>query len=216
MKVHIVYCHPSERSITSEIRDAFIKGLKDSKKDYTISDLYRKGFITDMSEAEYLRDAFYKIELPLPQDVLDEQALVNAADALVFIYPVFWTEAPAKLVGWFDRVWSFGFAYGAKRVAEASVDKAKEKPKNLYNETLPMKTLEKTLVIAIAGNTEKVLHTQGRLQAMKNVMLADRINERAKHKAFVLLGGTERNDVELREQMREKHKRTAYQLALDL
>jgi hypothetical protein len=23
-----------------------------------------------------------------------------------------WAEAPAKLVGWFDRVWSHGFAWG--------------------------------------------------------------------------------------------------------
>jgi NAD(P)H dehydrogenase (quinone) len=108
--VHIVYCHPSEDSLTAEIRDAFIKGLEDSGKSYTISDLYKQGFKADMTEAEYLRDAYYNDALPLADDVLAEQALIYASDALAFIYPVFWTEAPAKLVGWFDRVWSYGYA----------------------------------------------------------------------------------------------------------
>ena len=71
-------------------------------------------FKTDMSEKEYLRDSNYSTEPGLESDVLAEQAKINSADAIVFIYPVFWTEAPAKLVGWFDRVWSYGFAYGDK------------------------------------------------------------------------------------------------------
>ena len=79
-----------------------------------MSDLYKMNFKTDMSEKEYLRDSNYSTEPGLESDVLAEQAKINSADAIVFIYPVFWTEAPAKLVGWFDRVWSYGFAYGDK------------------------------------------------------------------------------------------------------
>ncbi len=30
-----------------------------------------------------------------------EQEKINNADCLIFIYPVFWSEALAKLVGWF-------------------------------------------------------------------------------------------------------------------
>ncbi|MDR3314938.1 MAG: NAD(P)H-dependent oxidoreductase [Coriobacteriales bacterium] len=92
---HIVYCHPSGDSLTSEVRDAFIKGLDDSDKTHTISDLYGQDFQTDITESEYLRDAYYDNKLPLAADVLVEQELVNAANALVFIYPVFWSEAPA-------------------------------------------------------------------------------------------------------------------------
>ena len=58
---------------------------------------------TDMSEKEYLRDSNYSTEPGLESDVLAEQTKINSADAIVFIYPVFWTEASAKLVGWFDR-----------------------------------------------------------------------------------------------------------------
>jgi len=207
MHVHIVYFHPGEQSSTAEVRDAFIKGLEDAGKTYTISDLYKKDFASDMSEAEYLRDAFYNPEPPLAPDVLAEQALVNAADALVFIYPVFWTEAPAKLVGWFNRVWSYGFAYGIEGDLAST-------PGNASTE--PMKPLSKALVIAIAGNTEEALREQGRLQAMENVMLGDRIYDRALQKDFVLLGGTERNNAALRAQMLEQHLKTAYQLALEV
>lgn len=207
MNIHVVYCHPSEQSLTAEIRDAFLRGLKDSGKPYTLSDLYKMGFQTDLSEAEYLRDAFYNAEPPLAPDVLAEQRLINAADALVFIYPVFWTEAPAKLVGWFDRVWSYGFAYGAGEDAKASV----------HNDAAtPMKKLSKALVLACCGNTEETLRNQGRLQAMENVMLGDRIYDRAEQKAFVLLGGTERNNAGLRAQMRRQHLEKAYRLAFEL
>ncbi len=207
MRAHIVYCHPSENSLTAEIRDAFLRGLSDSGKQYTLSDLYKMSFTTDMSEAEYLRDAFYSVEPPLAPDVLAEQELINAADALVFIYPVFWTEAPAKLVGWFDRVWSFGFAYGADEAAKAAGGEAV---------VIPMKKLSKALVIACSGNTEAALSEQGRLQAMENVMLGDRIYDRAERKEFVLMGGTERNNQTLREQMRRRHLERAYQLACEL
>ena len=114
MKVFIVYCHPSENSFTRCVRDEFIKGLKDAGYEYTVSDLYKMDFKTDMTEQEYLRDAYYRNTPDLADDVLDEQAKINTSDAIVFIYPVFWSEAPAKLVGWFDRVWSYGFAYGEK------------------------------------------------------------------------------------------------------
>ncbi|MCL2529077.1 MAG: NAD(P)H-dependent oxidoreductase [Coriobacteriia bacterium] len=207
MHVHIVYCHPSEQSLTAEIRDAFIRGLENSGKTHTISELYKQNFKTDMTEEEYLRDAFYNAEPPLAPDVLAEQALINAADALVFIYPVFWTEAPAKLVGWFSRVWSFGFAYGVAGDLEGTPENPRVKP---------MKTLDKALVIACAGNTKEALEEQGRLQAMENVMLGDRIYDRALHKEFVLLGGTERNNATLRVQMEEQHLKTAYQLGCEL
>ena len=101
-------------SFTRCIRDAFIRGLEDAGHEYTVSDLYRMNFKTDMTEKEYLRDAYYRNTPDLAENVLAEQAKINVSDAIVFIYPVFWSEAPAKLVGWFDRVWSYGFAYGEK------------------------------------------------------------------------------------------------------
>ena len=74
MKVFIVYCHPSEDSFTRHVRDAFIKDITDSGNEYILSDLYKMDFKTDMTEAEYLRDAYYNEEPALAPDVLAEQA----------------------------------------------------------------------------------------------------------------------------------------------
>ena len=139
MKAFIVYCHPSEDSFTKAMCDAFIKGVTDSGNEYILSDLYKMNFKTDMSEAEYLRDAYYKTVPDVAEDVRVEQEKINASDAIVFIYPVFWTEAPAKLVGWFDRVWTYGFAYGEKT----------------------MKMLDKAVILCSAGNPMERLEQFG-------------------------------------------------------
>ena len=193
MKVLIVYCHPSEDSFTRCIRDAFIKGLEDAGHAYTVSDLYKMDFQTDMTEQEYLRDAYYRNTPDLAEDVLAEQAKINASDAIVFIYPVFWSEAPAKLVGWFDRVWSYGFAYGEKT----------------------MKTLEKGLILCSAGNPKERLEEFGILDSMKKVMLGDRLFGRVRQAEFVVFDNTSREN-ESREQNRERHLKAAYEKGKNL
>ncbi len=193
MKVFIVYCHPSEDSFTRCVRDAFIRGLEDAGHEYVISDLYRMDFRTDMTEQEYLRDAYYRNTPDPADDVLAEQAKVNASDAIVFIYPVFWSEAPAKLVGWFDRVWSYGFAYGEKT----------------------MKTLEKGLILCSAGNPVDRLEQFGILDSMKKVMLGDRLFGRVRQAEFVLFGDTSREN-ELREKNWDRNLRTAYEKGKNL
>ena len=71
--------------------DAFIKGVVDSGNEYILSDLYKMGFQTDMTEEEYQRDAYYRDTPDVADDVLAEQEKINSSDAIVFIYPVFWT-----------------------------------------------------------------------------------------------------------------------------
>ena len=131
MKLFIVYCHPSENSFTWNMLNAFVRGITDSGNECIISDLYKMNFDPVMTEQEYLRDAFYQNTPDVAEDVLAEQEKINSADAIAFIYPVFWTEAPARLVGWFDRVWSYGFAYGDKTMKE--LDKAYEKGLHFFD-----------------------------------------------------------------------------------
>lgn len=188
MKAFIVYCHPSEDSFTRHIRDSFIKGLEDSGNEYILSDLYQMNFRTDMSEEEYLRDAYYRNTPPFSDDVIAEQQKINSADAVVFIYPVFWSEAPARLVGWFDRVWSYGFAYGERT----------------------MKTLEKGLVLCSAGNSIEQLEKSGILDSMKKVMLGDRLADRVKQAEFIVFDNTSREN-ELRVSDWDRNLEIAYE-----
>jgi NAD(P)H dehydrogenase (quinone) len=189
MKVFIVYAHPSDYSFTRHIRDRFIVGLADAGHEYIVSDLYRMNFVTDMSEEEYLREANYRAGETIPEDVRAEQEKINQSDAIAFIYPVFWTEAPAKLVGWFDRVWTYGFAYGERT----------------------MKRLDRGLMLCVAGHSLKNLVEYGHLESMKTVMLDDRLHDRVKQKEFIVLDGMARQDTALRERNWRKHLETSYQ-----
>ena len=188
MKAFIVYCHPSENSFTRNMRDAFIKGVEDSGNEVILSDLYKMGFKADMTEAEYLRDANYRNTPDVAEDVLAEQEKINQSDAIVFIYPVFWTEAPAKLVGWFDRVWTYGFAYGEKT----------------------MKVLDKGMVLCSAGNPIARLKEFGLLESMEKVMFGDRLFGRVKETEFVVFDCTSREN-ELREKNWDANLQKAYE-----
>ena len=188
MKVFIVYCHPSADSFTRHMRDAFIRGITDSGNEYILSDLYQMDFNPTMTEQEYLRDAYYRNKPDVAGDVLAEQEKINSADAIAFIYPVFWTEAPARLVGWFDRVWSYGFAYGEKT----------------------MKMLDKAIILCSAGNPVERLEQFGLLDSMKKVMLGDRLFGRAREMEFIVFDNTSREN-ELREKNWEMNLQKAYE-----
>lgn len=193
MKAFIVYCHPSDDSFTRNMRDAFIKGITDSGNEYVLSDLYKMDFKSDITEAEYLRDAYYRNTPEVASDVLEEHKKINSSDVIVFIYPVFWTEAPAKLVGWFDRVWSYGFAYGDKK----------------------MKLLDKGLIMCSAGNPMERLEKFGFLNSMKKVMFGDRLINRVTKTEFVVFENTSREKPE-RESFWDENLKKAYELGKTL
>ncbi|MCL2197736.1 MAG: NAD(P)H-dependent oxidoreductase [Defluviitaleaceae bacterium] len=195
MKVLIVYAHPSEDSFTRCVRDRFIEGLTDAGHSYVISDLYKMDFRTDMSEGEYIRESACVADLPMSDDVAAEQAKINLCDVIVFIYPVFWADVPAKLKGWFDRVWTYGFAYGDNRT---------------------MKTLEKGLVICIAGNPIEQIKDTGQYESIKTAMLSDRLYDRVKEKELIVLDGTSTFNMELRKRNWDRHLRAVYEAGIGI
>lgn len=166
--IHVVYAHPAQHSFTREVLDAFLGGLTDAGHAYTVSDLYSMGFRAELSAAEYARESGYRADDPVPDDVAAEHAKLAAADVWAFVYPVWWADCPALLKGWFDRVWTVGFAYQPARVRAA----------------------EKALVLCTAGYPVAELEASGCLGAMRTVMLTDRIGERARASEFVLFGGS--------------------------
>ena len=125
---------------------------------------------------------------PVPDDVRREQEKVNSSDAIAFVFPLFWSDAPAKLVGWFSRVWTYGFAYGENR---------------------EMRTLEKGLVLCSAGNTMEHFRGTGILGALEKVMLEDRLFDRVKSSELVILEGTSR-ETSLREANRKGNLERAF------
>lgn len=174
MKIQIIYCHPSKKSYTYEILQQLISSLEKENLEYAVSDLYAMNFQSDMNSVEYEREGFANLSLPIPDDVKAEQQKIQEADCLIFIYPVWWSDCPAKLKGWFDRVYSVGYAYGYGESAQLE----------------KMKTLKYGLVICTAGHPNEFLQEIGIAQSMCNVMVDDRLGKRFQHKEMIILGGT--------------------------
>lgn len=197
MKVLVIYCHPSRESFTEKVKEAFLSGLSDAGHSYEISDLYEMGFNPELSESEYRREAFYDTEFSVPLDVIEEQKKINNADIIAFIYPVFWTECPALLTGWFQRVWTYGFAYGSNRT---------------------MKILDKALFLVTMGGSMKDSVRIEQVEAMKTVMIGDLIHDRAKSSEMIVFDEMTRgygND-ENRNERIKRFTKQAYQIGLTL
>jgi len=72
-----------------------------------------------------------------------------------------------------------------------------------------MKMLDKALFLVTAGNTLQRLEQFGLLNAMKTVMLGDRLFNRTKHSDFVVFDGMSKK-LPSREANWHKHLATAY------
>lgn len=193
MHVYVIFAHPSRRSFTSQVLDAFVGGLQEAGHSYEIGDLYEMGFQTDMDVAQYEREVGGDPDAQVPDDVGLEQAKIDGADALAFVYPVWWSDCPAKLKGWFDRVLTFGYAY----------DYAED------GAHVTSIAVQKALVLCPAGHPVEHLEEIGVAESMRRVMLGDRLlGVGVKEARMEILGGMVENDPATRRQNLER----AYQL----
>ncbi|AXT63363.1 flavodoxin family protein [Aquimarina sp. AD10] len=175
MNVLIIYCHPSKKSYTHQILQQLKKVLKNESIKFEISDLYEMNFQTEMTEQEYMREGLLNLDLPIPEDVQKEQEKIENADCIIFLYPVWWSDCPAKLKGWFDRVYTVGYAYG--------YDKAEKENKK-------MKTVKYGISLCTAGHPNMFLDEIGIAESMRNIMIDDRLGQRFSNKELIILGGT--------------------------
>lgn len=108
MHLLAVYAHPLRQSYTGAVLDSFLAGFAEAASHTVeIADLYREGFETRFQPEDYAQfrgDA-------MPAEIGREQARVERAEALAFVFPVWWWSFPAILKGWFERVFSEGWAY---------------------------------------------------------------------------------------------------------
>lgn len=159
MHVYVIISHPSRESFTREVFNAFMKGLDEAGHTYEVGDLYEMDFQSDMDLPQYQRETGEDPDAPVPEDVRAEHEKIERADGLVFIYPVWWSDCPAKLKGWFDRVLTYGYAYTYEdgEHVTSKID------------------IEKALVICPAGHTVEHLVDIGIAESMRRVMLQDRL-----------------------------------------
>ncbi len=111
MIVHavVVVAHPKHDSFTHAVAGAARDGLIAGGHTVTTLDLYAAGFSAAMSAEERLA---YHSGQPIIDDLVRRHAdAVLGADALVFVYPTWWSSMPAMLKGWLERVMVEGVSF---------------------------------------------------------------------------------------------------------
>lgn len=107
MKYLIVYAHPNPKSFNHAILETIAGELRKKKKEFKVRDLYKIGFNPALSTKDLLAIQNGAV----PKDIKKEQNYIGSADALIFIFPIWWSAMPAMLKGYIDRVFSLKFAY---------------------------------------------------------------------------------------------------------
>jgi putative NADPH-quinone reductase len=117
MRVLLVHAHPVPESYSAHLRDVAAAELERNGHVVDVCDLYAEGFDPVLSLEERL--GHHDAPETKPHVFAYAERLRNA-DALVFVYPTWWSGPPAMLKGWWDRAWVEGVAYhlpeGSNRV----------------------------------------------------------------------------------------------------
>ena len=102
MKVLLVVAHPCHDSYTYACAAAATRGLASAGHSVDTIDLAGASFRPAMSRDERVA---YESETPILDPMIDDHASrLLAADAIVFVYPTWWSGLPAVLKGWLERV----------------------------------------------------------------------------------------------------------------
>ncbi len=141
MHVFIILSHPRGDSFNAGICRALIEGLEEAGHSWDLADLYQEGFNPCLGSDE-LPDLGYA---PPTEDVRAYQERIQKAQALVFVFPVWWFGLPAILKGFIDRVFQENWAY---RFTSSGVAKG-------------LLRHEKALVISSAGASAALYKTFG-------------------------------------------------------
>ena len=98
----MVIAHPCTDSFTHALGERVRIGLAGAGHSVRTIDLYADGFRAAMSDAE--REAYHGDQPVLDPLVAQYVEVVTSVDALVFVYPTWWSGLPAILKGWLERV----------------------------------------------------------------------------------------------------------------
>ena len=109
MNVVVVFAHPSNDSFSSAIYERAVATLNRAGHQVVAFPLYEEHFVAAMSRDEW--KAYSSENAILDPQVARHAMAVQHADALVFIYPTWWSGLPSILKGWCDRVLVSGVAF---------------------------------------------------------------------------------------------------------
>lgn len=116
MRVLVIHCHPDPASFVAAAHRRVLDGLGRAGHEVRDRDLYHEGFDPLFTADERARH----LEPGASADLAGHVADLQWCEALVLVYPTWWSGQPAMLKGWFDRVWVRGVVWdlpdGANRL----------------------------------------------------------------------------------------------------
>jgi NAD(P)H dehydrogenase (quinone) len=130
LQILIVHAHPEPQSFCSALSRTAAEILTQQGHSVTVSDLYAQRFdpvsgrsnFTTVKNAEYYKqqqEELYATEQNSFAPELDAEIRnLEAADLLIFSFPLWWFGLPAILKGWVDRAFPMGRVYGGTRLFE--------------------------------------------------------------------------------------------------
>ncbi|MBV9509231.1 MAG: NAD(P)H-dependent oxidoreductase, partial [Caulobacteraceae bacterium] len=122
IQILIVFCHPARQSFQGSILAELIERLRRLGHAVRVLDLYAEAFDPVLDEDAWR--AHRQGRSHPASDLAEHIAALKAAEGLVLVYPTWWYGLPARLKGWFDRVWqpdvAFTIEHGAFRTRQLS------------------------------------------------------------------------------------------------
>ena len=109
MNVVVVFAHPSNDSFSNAIYERALATLNSAGHDVSAFPLYEEHFVAAMSRDEW--KVYGSDNAILDPQVARYATAVQNADALIFIYPTWWSGLPSQMKGWCDRVLVSGVAF---------------------------------------------------------------------------------------------------------
>jgi putative NADPH-quinone reductase len=122
MRVHVVHAHPVETSFNRALYDTVTGALAARGHEVDGLNLYDEGFDAVLSREERL--GYHDIPGNLTPRVLPYVERLRAAEAMVFVHPVWNYGYPAILKGYFDRIYLPGVSF----VLEGGGDRGNLRP----------------------------------------------------------------------------------------
>lgn len=122
MRVHVIHAHPVETSYNRSLFDTVVETLTANGNEVDALSLYDEGFDALLSREERLN--YHEVPGNLTPAIKPYVDRLMAAEALVFVHPVWNYGYPAILKGYSDRV----FLPGVSFILEGGGDRGKLLP----------------------------------------------------------------------------------------
>ena len=106
MKILVINGHPDKESYCQAIFQTIVENIDSGRHELEVINLNEEDFDPVLRYG-------YRKRMEEDSFILRSQELIQWADHLIFVYPIWWSSMPSLMKGWIDRVFTPGIAYSA-------------------------------------------------------------------------------------------------------